>query len=164
MKSLIAVALLIFMAPVVGSAQSAHNSAVQDRAQGYLFFSDVHAHYGIFHVGGGADFRVFKGLGINSEVGVMGRLADGEGLFSIGPSYPFMGARKSKLEPFVDGGYTRTFAGSPGSQNLFFGGGINYWFFKRVGLRVDFRDYVNHYGRIGLTASSPEIRIGIVLR
>ena len=52
----------------------------------------------------------------------------------------------------------------PARRTFFFGGGINYWFFKRVGLRVDFRDYVNHYGRIGLTASSPEIRIGIVLR
>jgi hypothetical protein len=128
--------------------------------------SEAPAHYGIFDTGGGADFRVLKRLGVDSELEVMGRPGDGLGLFSVGPSYHFLGApHKSKLEPFIDGGYTRTFAGSPGSQNLFnFGGGINYWFFKRAALRVDFRDYFNYNGRTGLTASYPAIRIGLVLR
>src|ERR1039458_2985109 len=113
MKSLIPTVLLFLIAPVVTSAQSTQNPAVQDRAQGYLFFgmgvlSEAPAHYGIFHTGGGADIRVLPGLAIDSELGVMGRLGDGVGLFSIGPSYHFLGApHKSKLEPFVDGGYTR---------------------------------------------------------
>jgi hypothetical protein len=126
-KSRIAFALLLFMAPVVGSAQSTQNSAIQDRVQGYLFFGISPAQRSVLHAGDSADFRVFKGLGINAEVGAAGRLGDGEGPFSIGPSYHFLRARKWKLEPFINGGYARPFAGYPGPHNFFnFGGGINY--------------------------------------
>lgn len=165
MKSPIAIALCFLIAPVVTSAQSTQNPAIQDRAQGYLFFGMNAASYAVYHTGGGVDFRVLKGLGINTELEAAGRPADGQGLFSIGPSYHFLRNRKSKIEPFINGGYARPFAGYPGSLNLVnFGGGINYWFFKRAGLRVDFRDYLNYYGRTGLTASSPAIRIGLALR
>jgi hypothetical protein len=90
MKSVIALALSILFVPVVGSAQSTQPPAVQDRAQGYLYFGMNAASYALYHAGGGADFRVFKGLGINTEVEATGRLAYGEGLFSIGPSYHFL--------------------------------------------------------------------------
>lgn len=168
---MIASALLFLLFPIVGFAQSAQGRAIQDRAQGYLFFgmsvsSGDYAHFGIFHTGGGADFRVYKRLGIDTELEAMGRVADGQGLFSIGPSYHFLGApHKSKLEPFVGGGYSRGFDGPPGAPNLFyFGGGINCWFFKRAALRVDCRDYLNHSARAGFTASYPAVRIGIVFR
>jgi hypothetical protein len=163
MKSLIATAFLFLIVPGVTSARSTQNPAVQDRAQGYLFFGISPAERSVLHAGGGADVRFFKGLGINAEVGAAGRLADGEGLFSIGPSYHFLRARKSKLEPFINGGYARPFAGYPGLLNLFnFGGGINYWFFKRVALRVDFRDYVDP--NLRRAANFSAIRIGITLR
>lgn len=60
MNSRMLVALLFFMAPVVGSAQSTQNSAVQDRAQGYLFFGINPAERSVLHAGGGADFGFSK--------------------------------------------------------------------------------------------------------
>lgn len=58
--------------------------------------------------------------------------------------------------PFVTGGYSlRIRAGVASAFN--FGGGVNYWFKDRVGLRLEFRDHISHsdlnyfYGfRIGL--------------
>ncbi len=168
MKKLIATVALLFMAPALASAQDVDH---QYRRQGYVFigegvYSEDHARYGISHVGGGGEVLLFKGLGVGSELGAMGWAGEGVGVFSIDPSYHFLHARgKSKLVPFVDGGYTRTFGnnGFTYSDNLFnFGGGIHYWPFKRVGLRLDFRDYVDHGYMV--TTHYPALRIGLALR
>jgi hypothetical protein len=168
MKTLIAAAALMFMAPGLASAQEVGH---QYRCQVYAFigqgtYSDDYGLQRIDHVGGGGEVRLFKGLGVGSELGAMGRPGDGVGLFSIDPSYHFRpSSNKSKLVPFVDAGYTRTFGNRyfTYSQNLFnFGGGIYYWPFKRVGLRADFRDYVDH-GRL-VTTHYPAFRISLALR
>jgi hypothetical protein len=96
-----------------------------------------------------------------------GRFSAGVGLFSIGPTYQFLRrSGKSKLVPFVDGGYTLGFASgaTPGNTNnlINFGAGLNYWFHKRVGLRLDFKDYLYH--RYSDTANFPAIRVGLVFR
>ena len=43
-----------------------------------------------------------------------------------------------------------------------FGGGIDSWAFKRLGLRLDLRDYVDH--RRLETFHYPALRLGLVLR
>lgn len=105
-------------------------------------------------------------MGIDTELEAVGRPADGQGLFSVGPSYHFLGMlRNSRFDPFVVGGFTRPFYGYPGSLNLGnFGGGINYWFFKRVALRVDCRDYVSHSGTSRFATTYPAVRIGMTFR
>ena len=62
-------------------------------------------------------------------------------LFSTNPSYRFRHA-SAKLVPFVDAGLALAFRNTIfASQNLFnFGGGIDHWVFRRVGLRLEFRD------------------------
>jgi len=80
---------------------------------------------------------------------------NGIGMLSVNGSYHFN--RNRKLSPFISGGYSMAFRS--GAINLFnFGGGINYWFRDRIGLRLEFRDHVysqyshsTHYlgGRIG---------------
>jgi len=91
------------------------------------------------------------------------------GLFSVNPFYRFRHASaKTKLIPFADAGYARAFLNTIfTSHNLFnFGGGIDYWVFRRVGLRLEFRDYVDHYP-YSYGAPSPHhpmFRIGLVLR
>ena len=156
------------MAPALTLAQDA---GLRYRGEGYIFigegtYSQSPALYGVSHVGGGGGVHLFKGLGLESELGAMGRPGEGVGLFSIDSSYHFLASSsKSKLVPFVDGGYTRPFGndGFTYSDNLFnFGGGIYYWPFKRVGLRLDFRDYVDH-GRV-VTAHYPALRIGLAMR
>jgi hypothetical protein len=121
------------------------------------------------HVGGGGEVLFFRGLGVGGELGATGWLGDGVGLYSIDSSYHFFRARgKSKLVPFIEGGYSRAFAnkGFTLSENLFnFGGGIHYWVFKRVGLRLEFRDYVAHeHFLVGVTDQYWGFRVGLALR
>ena len=118
------------------------------------------------HVGGGGEVSLVKGLSLGSEVGAMGRPGDGVGLFSIDPSYRLLPCSSlSKVIPFVDAGYTRSFGnnGFTQSNNLFnFGGGIHYWPFKRWGMRLEIRDYV-HRGPFW-TNHYPALRIALALR
>jgi hypothetical protein len=169
MKELIATAALLLIAPAWASAQDAGH---QYRGEGYLFigegtYPENSETYGVSYVGGGGEVRLFKGLGVESELGVMGRPGVwGEGLFSVDPSYQFLRASsKSKLVPFVEAGYTRTFANNVNFPlgNLFnFAGGIHYWAFKRLGLRLEFRDYVQHTPWV--TTHYPALRIALALR
>jgi hypothetical protein len=168
MNKLIATVDLLLMVPMLVSAQ---NTDPRYRVQGYVFigqgtYSENPALYGVGHVGGGGDVLLFKALGVESELGVMGRPGDGVGLFSIDPSYRLLpSSSKSKVVPFVEGGYTRAFGNRyfTYSENLLnFGGGIHYWPFKRVGLRLEFRDYVDH-GYV-VTRHYPALRIGLALR
>jgi hypothetical protein len=71
------------------------------------------------------------------------------------------GAKKATNDPSYGYGYIFAAPGvaSGGSATLHIGGGINYWFKKRVGLRFEIRDHVfpqdgaAHLlnGRVGLT-------------
>jgi len=168
MKELIATAALLLIAPALTSAQDAGH---QYRGEGYLFIGEGTypanpGLYGVSHVGGGGGVLLFKGLSLESELGAMGRPGDGVGLFSVDPSYSLLPSRsKSKVVPFVEAGYTRAFGNwaFTYSENLFnFGGGIHYWPFKRWGMRLEFRDYVDHGGFV--TNHYPALRIALALR
>jgi hypothetical protein len=172
MKKLIATAVLLLWVPMLALAQNADH---QYRGQGYIFLGMGSGtdNPSFEHVGGGGEVLLFRGIGLGGELGAMGRPAEGEGVFSVGPSYHFLHAsHKSKIDPFVQGGYTRTFAGdtpiSGGSGILFnFGGGMNYWFLKRVGLRLEFRDYIHHrsfFPAGGETEQYWGVRIGLTVR
>jgi hypothetical protein len=168
MRELIATAALLLIAPAWASAQ---NTDHQYRGDGYLFVGEGTypvgpALYGVSYAGGGGEVLLLKGLGVDSEVGVMGRPGVwGEGFFSVDPSYHFLRASsKSKLVPFLEAGYTRTFANNvaPVGPLFNFGGGIHYWAFKRVGWRLEFRDYVHHVRSV--TTHYPGLRIALAFR
>ncbi len=169
MNKIIATVALLLMVPAWASAQ---NPDHQYRDQGYVFIGEGSVHssdnglHGNAQAGAGAEVLLIRGFGVGGELGVMGTPGHGGGIVSIDPSYRFL--RKSKLVPFVEGGYSRAFGRNDTipPTNLFnFGGGISYWAFKRVGLRLEVRDHVhsanhsyfwgdeNHYWgvRIGLT-------------
>ena len=169
MKKLVVTAAFLLIAPALTLAQDAGH---QYRGEGYLFigegtYPENGGLYGVSYAGGGGELRLLKGLGVESEVGVMGRLRVwGEGLFSVDPTYHFLRASsKSKLVPFVEAGYTRTFDNNdnfPMGSLLNFGGGIHYWPFKRWGMRLEFRDYVEH--NPWATTHYPALRIALALR
>jgi hypothetical protein len=46
-----------------------------------------------------------------------------------------------KLDPFVNAGYTRLQRGG-GANGVNFGGGVNYWFKRHLGVRIEIRDHV----------------------
>jgi hypothetical protein len=71
--------------------------------------------------------------------------------------YDFGRTRSAKISPFLTAGYSLAFR--EGTANaLNFGGGIHYWFARRFGLRMEFRDHVSpdgwneHFwqGRVGI--------------
>jgi hypothetical protein len=168
MKTLIVV-IALSLAPALAPAQGADH---QYRGEGYLFigegtYPENGGLYGVSYAGGGGELRLLKGLGVESELGVMGRPGVwGEGLSSVDPSYQFLRtSSKPKLVPFVEAGYTRTFANNdnfPLGSLFNFGGGIHYWPFKRWGMRLEFRDYVAHGGFV--TNHYPALRIALALR
>jgi hypothetical protein len=160
MHKLVWVAALMMLIPVLASAQS------QDvgRTQGYVFIAPGVRTSGTsaqLHVGGGVDALVYKGVGIGAELGYNGRLQamrSGFGIFSVNGSYHLTeNARPKQFDPFVTGGYSLFFR-SGTANALNFGVGTNYWFSRKTGLRLEFRDNVPFGGggnfigfRIGLT-------------
>src|SRR5215210_5711189 len=118
------------------------------RAQGYVFAgpgASSRSSETMLNFGGGGEGFIKGGLSAGAEIGGIGpadRLDRGLGLFSTNVGYHFLKASQSgKVVPFVSGGYTLFFRG--GADNgVNFGGGVNYWFKDRLGLRFEFRDHV----------------------
>jgi hypothetical protein len=68
-------------------------------------------------------------------------LGSGIGVLSLNGAYHFLPKKDGKLAPFVTGGYSLGFRS--GTINMYnFGAGAHYWFTKRVGLRLEFRDQI----------------------
>ena len=114
-----------------------------------------------FHVGGGGERLLYKGLGLGGEIGYLAATensGDGFGLASANVSYHF-GKAGQKLTPFITGGASIAFrSGAAGGGN--FGGGVQYWMKDRVALRFEFRDHI-------LSSDSPHFygfRVGLAFR
>jgi hypothetical protein len=143
-KKLILTLPLIFLicSSIVAQTPTEH------RGQGYVFVgpgassgdSPTMLNFGV----GGEGF-VYKGLGVGAEIGGFVPVSEpdaGVGVFSPNISYHFPKASNSgKLVPFVTGGYSLFFRSNI-AHAANFGGGVNYWFKDRVGLRVEVRDHV----------------------
>jgi len=153
------IAVLLFAVAVAATAQSSN---------GYIFFapggvtSSGHTS-GTIHAGGGLDAVLYKGAGLNLELGALAPrdcLSCTVGLFSAGGVYYFLHSKNSRIAPFVDGGYSLMFR--TGHLNLgYFGGGVNLWPVHHVGLRLEMRDHVNaSFGTIHYWG----FRIGLALR
>lgn len=163
MRWLIWVMLMLGLVPCLTLAQTAD----KHHGQGYVFVAPGGATGGgmtdtTLHFGGGGEGLLYKGLGVGAEVGYLGPtagLGDGFGLFSVNGSYHVLPKNEGKVAPFVTAGYSLSFRS--GTANLFnFGGGINYWISKRVGLRLEFRDHVWFEGPIHYWG----FRIGVAFR
>jgi hypothetical protein len=144
------------------SLDTEQNREQKHSGQGYVFFGpsalvlDGHT-TGTLHIGAGGESLIYKGLGIGAEVGYFSPWRDignGLGLISVDGSYHF--ARNRKVSPFLTGGYSMAIRN--GHANLLnFGGGVNLWLRRRLGLRLEFRNHMDrssHYfmsGRIGLS-------------
>lgn len=156
--------IVIMMVLSIGvQAQSGSDS----RGLGYVFVAPGAAinragGSASMHGGVGGEGLVYKGLGVGGEIGYLGPIespADGFGVLSANGSWHFRNATASgKVVPFVTGGWSLAFrSGSAHGGN--FGGGINYWFKERIGLRLEVRDHVfNNFTsthflgfRVGLT-------------
>ena len=156
--------LIIFslLAPLAALAQESG----EHRGLGYAYFAPGASSpggTGTFQTGAGGEGLVYKGLGVGGELGYVApwrSARDGLGVASANGSYHF--SRRKKLDPFVTGGYTLFFRS--GHANLFnVGGGVDYWFRERLGLRLEIRDQV-WPSQYGTTGHFWGVRIGIAFR
>ncbi len=91
----------------------------------------------------GMDIRIWRGLGASGELGLIAAGGDALGMASLNATYQFNRSpfRQKGIVPFITGGYTSASTGEAGAGGANIGGGINWWFSKRLGLRFDVRDY-----------------------
>ncbi len=143
------------------------------KSNGYLFAApgSINAgggSAGTLNLGAGGEGIIGKGVGVGAEFGILSpreEMTSFKLMFSPNVYYHFVRDGSRKLDPFVTGGYTLLFR--DGNANLFnFGGGVNYWFHKSAGLRVEFRDHVwrGGGGCCSTTAHLWGVRLGVVLR
>jgi hypothetical protein len=97
-------------------------------------------------MGAGGDYVSRIGVGFGAEIGYTApwrQFRDGIGIGSVNGSYQF--GRAGKVVPFVTGGYSLLFRSA--TENAFnFGGGVNWWFADRLGLKLELRDHVGTGG------------------
>ena len=132
------VVLIGLLLTVLASAQT----------HGYAFFAPGGATSGGYtsgtsHIGVGGEGVFKNGIGIGAELGYLMFRRDiesGIGIASINGSYHFN--KDAKLVPFVTGGYSLAFRSGTGNLGNF-GGGVNWWFRPKIGLKIEFRDHVH---------------------
>ena len=166
MKHLFFVFCVLLLVPLIGLGQE-QKGKQETAGQGYLFAAPSAFvcsgcnSSGAIHFGGGGQFNLYKGLGAGADIGYLTsyrNFESGVGLFSLNGLYSFSTDRRAKVVPFVTAGYSMLFRS--GHVNGFnFGGGLNYWFSDKIGLRAEFRDHIHPdytdahliQGRIGIS-------------
>lgn len=139
--------LLFLGASVAASAQPSGN-------YGYVFGGPVVVPQSAFtrwdgsfvHVGGGGEGRLTDRFGMGGELGVLkpvtNRDAITTGLASVTPAYHLIPRNSNrKADPFVDAGLSVLFGRGSGVA-VHYGGGLNYWVRRRIGLRLEFRHHL----------------------
>lgn len=89
---------------------------------------------------GGAELVLGQTVGIGAQIGAI--LRQGSfGFVSADASYHLArNAKSGRLDPFIEGGYTRAFKLFSGANGGNFGFGLNYWFARNLGIRAQFRE------------------------
>jgi hypothetical protein len=144
-KTLIVICILVLLPGLAMGQEPDHKTA----GRGYGFVAPGIAigdgsTMGFLHFGGGGEANLYKGIGLGAEIGYLAPIhyvGQGVGMLSIDGLYSFEKSG-SKIAPFVTGGYSLLFrCGHLNAMN--FGGGVDYWFGKRSGMRFEFRDHVS---------------------
>jgi hypothetical protein len=98
-----------------------------------------------FQAGGGGEYLVGGLVGVGAELGYLAPTrawGEGIGVFSTNGSVHFR--RSGRLVPYATAGYTLLFDDLDDTLNCFnVGGGVNYWFARRAGLRLELRDQIH---------------------
>jgi hypothetical protein len=140
-------------------------AAKEHNGHGYFFVAPGGTSEGgsaTLHIGGGGEGVFKNGLGVGAELGYLTAPEDfrsGFGIFSVNGAYHFRTG--GKVVPFVTGGYSGFFANGGYGNGVNFGGGVNYWFKERVGLRFEFRDHVPAHSDL---AHFLNVRFGVTFR
>jgi hypothetical protein len=98
------------------------------------------------HMGGGGEGRLTGRFALGGEIGVLKPITNQYAvttfLGSVTPAFHFISKdSKRRYDPFVDGGLS-LLARRGGATAIHYGGGMNYWLRRRVGLRFEFRHHI----------------------
>ena len=141
MKKYLILMFLIVLVPVFSMAQEDQET----KAQSYAFvgLGDLLGSSAV-HFGGGGEVDFYKGFGFGIDLGYLApsrSLSSGVGVLSPDGRYAFRRTADSRLIPYVTAGYSLLFRnGTLNAVN--FGGGIDYWFADKYGMKLEFRDHV----------------------
>jgi hypothetical protein len=161
--------LLIALSFVGFSTLASAQETTLPRGMGYFFVAPGFAAgegtpTSTWQLGGGGEYRFYKGFAAGAEIGGLGSLDDcscGLGIFSLNGYYHIPNATRSgKLVPFLTAGYTAAGTSEWSERWVNVGGGADYWFKNRLGLRVEFRDQMdpNHSRMLHFAGA----RVGLV--
>jgi hypothetical protein len=118
------------------------------------------------HAAGGGEILAGGRIGAAGEFGLLAGpdsgvfLTSANGVVHFVPSVPT--PIRSRISPFVTGGYTRISSGEGGFDAWNLGAGADVWTKPRVGLRLEFRDHIrpDRRGEVQYWA----FRVGVVFR
>jgi hypothetical protein len=144
------------------------------RSSGFLFVAPggVSVNHGggsSLEVGGGGQVFVYRGLGFDGDVGGLlypshdsqgKQIHRWTGMITLNAVYVFQRTAEQKACPFLIIGAT----GIPAfdvAGGFNFGGGVQYWFAEKYGLRVEFRDHIRSGMR---TYNDVQLRIAVAFR
>jgi hypothetical protein len=159
MKRLVAAAGLLLIIATGGRAQTDHRY----RGEGYLYFAPATSAAKV--VGAGGEGFIYKGFALGLDAGSTLYTGSNVWIASADAYYHFHCCRaRSRVEPFIAGGYTvLAIAGTNSAVN--FGAGVAIWAAKRVGVRFDVRDHTPNNGEFpGRQNNFVEFRIGFTFR
>ena len=117
-----------------------------DRTHGYVFaaFGNETRSSAYFHPGIGGDWVFGNGFGIGGEVGAVIARRRGTpnlALLSGNGSYHIR-IDNAAVDPFGTLGISMVTTGGSSDVMWNWGGGVNWWWRPRLGLRLEFRDHV----------------------
>ena len=140
---ILGLAPLLFAAAAPAQHTQAYVFAGSSTIPGPTAYTYWHGSY--LHAGGGGEGGIGKRFTVGGEAGLLVSTAstDGRnaGVLSVGPAFHFFSRDGRKLDPFVAAGFSLLVSTGAGGMG-YFGGGANYWFHRRIGLRLEFRDHV----------------------
>lgn len=151
--------ILLLLAATISLAAQTPRAQVH----GFFGFDDVSGHsFDYSSVGAGADIFVYKGAAFSPSAGYLFNRGEAGGggvaVITVNGSYHFLRG-KGPVEPFVTAGYG-AFANLGGGQSMFnYGGGVNYWFKKHLGVRAEVLNFQTNSFR-----ENTSIRFGISFR
>lgn len=147
MRKMVLGLLFAVLVPAAALAQTPG----EHKGQGYVYFAPGVTSFegqgnGTLHMGAGGEGFFTRHLGAGADLGYLTsteQFSGGFGTFSPNFVTRFpSGSGGGKVEPFFTGGYTLFFRSGGTGQGFNFGGGFNYWFKDRIGLRFEVRDNV----------------------
>jgi hypothetical protein len=90
----------------------------------------------------GGEWLFSGSFGVGGEVGaIFGHTSFG--VFSVNGYYHFPVSAGGVVGPFATAGYTRATNLLDGTNAFNGGAGLHYWFYRRLGVRAEFRDFAS---------------------